>query len=215
MTQHEEWTEWLDKEMKKPYFEKLLEQKINRSRDVDLTPQKEDWFTSLRFPDMSQINVILVGNQTNVDSFAADGFAFSSIYDADREAEKLYRKLEQELGVVYNREDNTKTRWLNQGILCYPFCQIADAGHLNYSSRDWHQFSSAILRHWLDYKRPMAFAFLDRYTQHISTFLWDKHELPHFVVSSDINKPEFWTTPIFKPITQFIKETYGYEMNWR
>lgn len=214
MTEHEKWEKWLNNEMHQPYFLQIEEEAKKMYASQDLTPVLELWYNSLSFPNMEKINVIIVGNQPFYESYASDGFAFSSIDEIDFEMGLLYKKIYKDLNIIYNQQDNTKDRWLQQGILCFPMNLTAPSGVKNYYSKLWLPFTTKVLKYWMHERRPKAFLFFDQYTQNIPKFLWDKKSLPHLFIQKNIRTYDFMNEPIFSRVNAFIKEQYNYDIMW-
>lgn len=216
MTENERWKKWLDNEMSKDYFLNIEKKFECLNQKVELSPIREYWYNSiLNIDDINNIKVIITGNKPYYESYAADGYAYSSNDDIDIEMGLLYKKIYQDLGITYNQDDNTKKRWLDQGILCFPMQFTTISGNKKSSFDDWLPFTSKVINYLICDKRPKAFIFLDRYTKRIPHFLWNKKSLPHLFIQQDINYINFNTEPIFSKVNDFIKNIYNYEIKWQ
>ena len=211
---HSKWRKWYENEMQQPYFTKILETAEQIDNKEMLSPDRTLWLKALEFPDISKIHTIIIASKPYNDAYAADGYAFSCIDEADYEMGLLYRKLNNELGVVYDQFDNSKERWVQQGIL--PLCieLTAKCGQFMDNSMLWRPFTTKVLRYFLDDDQLRAFIFLDRYSSQILDLFYDKHEKEHLIIQQDIRKPEFQTAAIFNPVNNFIMRNYSLNIDW-
>ena len=211
-----EWKQWLHKEMCSEYFYELEKKIILLSRTIELSPLKEKWYNSLTIPDYSTINVFLIGNRPYLESYASDGFSFSSYDDTiDIETYYLYQQIYNELGIIYDQTDNTKTKWLKQGVLCFPIELTCYSGVKKYCKRIWEPFITQVINFWVQDKQPKIFCFLDKYTttQYIN-FLKNNHP-QHTFIHYDIENCRFTKTKIFSTINDFTRNNYNYLIDWK
>ena len=214
-SRHDKWLEWLSEETHKPYFQAILEKAEQLNRTSLITPDRDKWFRTLLFEDIAKIHTIIICNRPYIYSYAADGLGLSCIDEADYEMGLLYRKLDRELGVIYNQEDNTKDRWLEQGVLILPIELTAFDGKRNDHSILWRPFTQAVLRYFIEDDQRRAFIFLDSHSPYMPALFVDKLERPHLYIQVDIHSPNFLRTPLFIPLNNFIAKYYSRNIDWR
>ena len=215
MDRHDDWVNWINAEMEKPYVQEIIAEATRRNQKGILSPDPDHWFDCLRFPDITKINTIIVGNSPYIHSYAADGFAFSSLDDVDTEMQRLYAKIYADLGVCYNLSDNTKQRWLDQGILCFPLSFTTPSGKAYRYDPLWHPLTENILHYFITEKQIRAYLFFDYSTSYRMPRLFhDKMNQPHLFIQRDIYTPEFMKGDIFNTVNDFIWKNYQKELDW-
>lgn len=216
MTAHEKWRKWYENELQQPYVQKIIAAAHKLDNEYLLSPAPEYWLRVFDFPDISKIHTILVGSRPYHETYAADGFAFSSTDETNREMSLLYRKLETELGITYDRRDNSKLKWFNQGIL--PICMelTVPNGHPRYNDLLWFPFVVKVLRYFIEDNQRRVFIFLDKYSRTTSDLFWDKHKRKdfHLYLQEDIDSTSFLKRDFFSLANNFIKKYYNLEIDW-
>ena len=96
MNRHEQWRKWYENEKKQPYFQAIYQQALEMDSHTLLSPDPVYWLRAFEFDDFTKIHTVIVGNRPHKHAYAADGYAFSSIDETDREMGLLYRKLYKE-----------------------------------------------------------------------------------------------------------------------
>ena len=215
MTRHEKWRQWYENETRQPYFQHIMEEATRLDETYVLSPDRDLWLKALEFPNFAKIHTVIVASRPFNEAYAADGYAFSCIDEADREMGLLYRKLYNELGVVYDQSDNSKERWAKQGILLLSMELTTRSGKFKDDTRLWTPFTKRVLRYLIEDDQRRAFLFLDRYTPHMSELFADKPEREHLYINQDIRTPDFQKAPVFAPVNHFIMSNYSYNINWQ
>lgn len=214
MNRHEKWLNWYNNEKKQPYFKDIYNRALKLNEEVLLSPEPQYWFRALDFDDISKIHTVIIASRPFNDAYAADGYAFSCIDEADREMGLLYRKLYNELGVVYDQYDNSKQRWAEQGVLLLCMELTTQCGKFKDDTRLWTPFTQRVLRYFIEDDQLRAFVFLDRYSSHIPALFADKPEREHLYLNYDIRTPEFQRAAIFTPVNNFIMSNYSRNIDW-
>lgn len=212
---HKKWREWYENEIRQPYFIKIMETAKKIDDEEMLSPDQEFWLKALEFEDISKIHTIIIASRPYNDAYAADGYAFSSIDEADHEMGLLYRKLNSELGITYDQNDNSKEKWVKQGIL--PLCieLTAKCGQFMDNTMLWRPFTVRVLRYFLEDDQLRAFVFLDRYSSGILDLFYDKDKKEHLIIQQDIRKPNFQTAAIFNRVNDYVTRNYSFNIDWR
>lgn len=205
MNKHEMWLKWLKEEKRQIYFQDILKRVEKIEKAHLLYPSLEDRFASLNFPDITQIKAIITESRPMVEPYAADGLAWSSLDLPTQEMQLMYKKLYQELGIIYNQLDHTKNRWASQGILLLPI-ELTSPLDQSLQTTLWEEFTFSVLQAFLNSSQKRYFLFLDEQQD------WRVLNNPyhHPILNTSI----YSTEPIFLPITDFISRHYGIIMDW-
>jgi uracil DNA glycosylase len=215
MNRHEQWRKWYENEKKQPYFQAIYQQALEMDSHTLLSPDPAYWLRAFEFDDFTKIHTVIVGNRPHKHAYAADGYAFSSIDETDREMGLLYRKLYKELGVSYNQDDNSKERWAKQGILPMTIELTTISGANLDMQRLWYPFTKRILRYFIDDIQLRAFLFLDRFTPNMPELFVDKPNKEHLYLNRELWSTDFQNKPVFTPINDFIESNYSCKIDWQ
>lgn len=215
MNRHEQWREWYENEKKQPYFQAIYRQALEMDSHTLLSPDPAYWLRAFEFDDFTKIHTLIIGNRPHHHAYASDGYAFSSIDDPDREMGLLYRKLYDELGIVYNQEDNSKERWVKQGILPMNIELTTISGNPLNTERLWYPFTRRVIRYFIDDIQLRAFIFLDRFTPYMPELFVDKLSKEHLYVNCHLWSTDFQSKKIFTPVNDFIEKNYSYRIDWQ
>lgn len=216
MIGQENWESIRDVDFDFKYGDKLqmLEQRYDKGELV--IPAKEYWNAHLMFPNIDDIKVIIIGDTPFRQWYASDGFAFSSLDpDAiDYQMRRLYDKLYYEIGVVYDRSDNSKQKWLDRGILCLPHTPLIYKNDKDLT-KQLRGRSEDLLSLLASDDIPRAFVSLLSYpTGNIFRILNRAKENGHLVVQVPMTEQEFMKIPIFTAVNNFILTQYKTIIDW-
>lgn len=212
MTSQEKWLRWLEEEKEKDYYKRILRRVNELEKETLITPSEKYVMRALNFSNIDDIKVILTADRPFRESYAADGLAFSSLDESDREMQNLYKLLYNELNIVYDQQDNDKTKWEKQGILLLNRELSQPEGYHNIEPL-WSQFTRNVIRYFLDQEQPRAFIFMDSY------FRWEQElrsnlSPQHLIIHNELKGSFFFNIATFNPVNEFIRNNYSYVLNW-
>lgn len=157
MATQEEWEVFRDVQLDFKYGDIFKGLSVRYDKGELVVPAKEYWNNYLNF-DIGDIKVVIIGDCPYREWYASDGFAFSSLSPSaiNFVMARLYDKLYYEIGVRYDKNDNSKEKWLDRGILCLPYYPILY--HQDESIEyDLREQSEDVLRFLIEDSRPKAF----------------------------------------------------------
>jgi uracil DNA glycosylase len=207
--------QWYENEKQQPYFQQIMDTVNKMAKTEILSPDRDYWFRAFEVPDITKIHTIIVGSRPVKDVYSADGYAFSCIDEADREMGFLYRKLNRELGIAYDQYDNSKERWVQQGILPMTMELTTRNGVTFDNTQLWLPFTKRVLSYFMNDIQVRAFLFLDRYTTKMPELFVDKAEKKHLFLNYNIASSEFQKDQVFTRINAFVQENYNRDIDWR
>lgn len=210
MTDHEKWLKWLATEQEKNYYKDILKQIKEQDKKFLLTPDEEFRFRPLEFSNINDIKIIITDTEPQVEAYAADGLSWSSLDGTTKEMELLYKKLYLETKVIYNQKDNSKDRWMQQGILLLNM-ELTKTCDKGIQDTIWEPFTISVLQYFLNEPQKRFFLFLDQQTE------WNPLSNPynHPIIQSQIKSRNQSPKQFFVPINDFISCYYGTEIDWR
>lgn len=216
MIGQERWESIRDIDFDFRYGDKLRQLERRYDKGELVIPAKEYWNAPLMFPNIDDIKVIIIGDTPFTQWYASDGFAFSSLDpDAmDFQMRRLYDKLYYEIGVIYDRSDNSKRKWLDRGILCLPHTPLIYNKDKDLTM-ELRSRSEDLLELFANDDTPRAFvSFLSYPTSNIFKILRQAQQKGHLVVQVPITEKEFMKIPVFTAVNNFILAQYKTIIDW-
>lgn len=205
MSKHEAWLKWLKEEQERDYY-KRIEKRVKELERVHLLyPEEKDRFSSLNFSDITQVKVVITESRSIVEPYAADGLAWSSLDLPTQPMLLLYRRLYEELGIIYDQTDHSKQRWADQGVLLLPIELTSFADGERHETL-WEDFTFSVLQALLYSEQPRFFLLLDEQKE------WRVLKNPHGhpILESSIHED----VPLFFSIQQFLERHYETTIDW-
>lgn len=178
------WRAWLREQEKTKPFKQQME-RVNELRDYKLISPADETllFRSLKM-DVSDLKLVLVGDCPPREPVFADGYAFSSYGDVERDTTRLYQQIYDSIGVRVDPNMPHKQRWVDQGVMLLNRMLTGD--RMGWKTTDihryWLPFTHDVLFRLSQEEKPMVFMFLDRFEP--PTF---QRGRPHLVLT----KPDF------------------------
>ncbi len=181
-----DWLPAVREEFAKPYYRQLYQfVKEEYSRTV-VYPPAEDIFNALHFTPLSEVKVLILGQDPYHNEHQAHGLSFSVLPDQKEippSLQNIYKELQDDLGCKIPNNGYLK-KWADQGVMLLNTVLTVRAHQAN-SHHDigWEQFTDAAIRVLNEQDRPMVFILWGRPAQAKKAMLNNpKHmilEAPH------------------------------------
>ena len=180
-----DWQEPLSSEFKKPYYKKLYETVKHEYATRRVFPEPDDIFNAFAFTPLSDVKVVILGQDPYHNYGQAHGLCFSVKPDVDIPPSlvNIYQELHDDLG-CYIPNNGYLKKWSDQGVMLLNTVLTVRAHQAN-SHRDigWEQFTDAAIRILDEQDRPMVYILWGRPAQMKKAMLHNpKHlilEAPH------------------------------------
>ncbi len=144
---HPSWRKVVAAEARKPYFARLMafvQQKRNSCR---VFPPEERVFEALRLTPLSELRVVIVGQDPYHGPGQAHGLAFSVRpgVKIPPSLRNMYKELKTDCGIE-PAAHGTLTSWARQGVLLLNTVLTVESGAAHsHKKRGWEEFTQAIL----------------------------------------------------------------------
>ena len=181
-----DWLPAIQGEFKKPYYRELFQfVKEEYSRAV-IYPPADDIFNAMHFTPLSEVKVLILGQDPYHNENQAHGLSFSvlpSQKEIPPSLQNIYKELQDDLG-CYIPNNGYLKKWADQGVLLLNTVLTVRAHQAN-SHKDigWEEFTDAAIRVLAAQDRPMVFILWGKPAQSKKSMLDpDKHlilEAPH------------------------------------
>ena len=163
-----DWLEPMRAEFRKPYYAQLYQfVKEEYSRGV-VYPPADDIFNAMHFTPLSEVKVVILGQDPYHNVNQAHGLSFSvpvSQKEIPPSLQNIYKELESDLGCLIPSHGYLK-KWADQGVLLLNTVLTVRAHQANsHQGRGWEQFTDAIIRTVNEQDRPIVYLLWGRPAQ--------------------------------------------------
>ena len=180
-----DWAEPLSAEFRKPYYRELYKKVLEEYRTRKVFPAPDDIFNALHLTPLSQVKVVILGQ----DPYHTDGQALGLCFSVKPDVEippsliNIYQELHDDLGCRIPN-NGYLVKWAKQGVLLLNTVLTVRAHQANsHRGIGWEQFTDAIIEAVDRQDRPVVFLLWGRPAQMKKSMLHNpKHlilEAPH------------------------------------
>ena len=163
-----DWLQAIQGEFKKPYYRELFQfVKEEYSRAV-IYPPADDIFNAMHFTPLSEVKVLILGQDPYHNENQAHGLSFSvlpSQKEIPPSLQNIYKELQDDLG-CYIPNNGYLKKWADQGVLLLNTVLTVRAHQANsHQGRGWEQFTDAIIQAVNAQNRPIVYMLWGRPAQ--------------------------------------------------
>lgn len=180
-----DWLEPLRPEFKKPYYAKLYRTVQEEYNTRLIFPPANDIFNAFEFTPLSEVKVVILGQDPYHGDGQAHGLCFSVKPDVDIPPSlvNIYQELHDDLG-CYIPNNGYLEKWAKQGVMLLNTVLTVRAHQANsHRGIGWEEFTDAAIRILDEQERPIVFLLWGRPAQMKKSMLHNpKHlilEAPH------------------------------------
>ncbi|MFY1675974.1 MULTISPECIES: uracil-DNA glycosylase [unclassified Streptomyces] len=163
----ESWREVLGDELRRPYFEKLMDFVEEERARGPVYPPREEVFAALEATPFDRVRVLVLGQDPYHGEGQGHGLCFS-VRPGVRvppSLRNIYKELHADLGVPVP-DNGCLLPWARQGVLLLNAVLTVRAGEANsHKGRGWEQFTDAVIRAVAERPDPAVFVLWGNYAQ--------------------------------------------------
>ena len=163
-----DWAKALDGEFRQPYYRQLYQFVKNEYARTTVYPPAEDIFNAMHFTPLSEVKVLILGQDPYHNEHQAHGLSFSVLPDQPDippSLQNIYKELQDDLGCEIPSHGYLK-KWADQGVLLLNTVLTVRAHQANsHQGRGWEQFTDAIIRAVNAKDRPVVYMLWGRPAQ--------------------------------------------------
>ena len=163
-----DWAQALDGEFKKPYYRELYKFVREEYSKTTIFPPAEDIFNALHYTPLSEVKVVILGQDPYHNVHQAHGLCFSVLPDQPEippSLQNIYKELESDLGCKIPNNGYLE-KWAKQGVLMLNTVLTVRAHQANsHQNKGWEQFTDAIIREVNKIDRPVVYLLWGRPAQ--------------------------------------------------
>ena len=214
-----DWLEPLKPEFGKPYYKKLY-QKINEEYQNRLIfPPADDIFNAFHLTPLSQVKVVILGQDPYHNDGQAHGLCFSVKPDVDIPPSlvNIYQELHDDLGCDIPN-NGYLTKWAEQGVLMLNTVLTVRAHQANsHRGKGWEEFTDAAIRILNEQDRPIVFILWGSPAQKKAAML---HNPKHLILKSPHPSPlsayrGFFGSRPFSQTNEFLERNGLEPVDWQ
>ncbi len=155
-----DWLPVLEPEFKKPYYKELYGFVKEEYETRTIYPPSEQIFTALHLTPLSEIKVLILGQDPYHNENQAHGLSFSVLptqKNIPPSLQNIYKELEADLGCTKPNHGYLE-QWAKQGVLMLNTVLTVRAHEANsHQGKGWEQFTDAIIQAVNKEDRPIVY----------------------------------------------------------
>lgn len=155
-----DWAKALEEEFRKPYYRELYQFVREEYARTMVYPPAEDIFNALHDTPLSEVKVVILGQDPYHNVHQAHGLCFSVLKDQPEippSLQNIYKELESDLGCRIPNNGYLE-KWAKQGVLMLNTVLTVRAHQPNsHQNKGWEQFTDAIIRKVNEVDRPVVY----------------------------------------------------------
>lgn len=169
--------DWLDSisgEFQKTYYRELYQFVKQEYSTHVIYPPADDIFNAMHLTPLSEVKVLILGQDPYHNEHQAHGLSFSVLPDQKEippSLQNIYQELHEDLGCAIPNNGYLE-KWAKQGVLLLNTVLTVRAHQANsHKGKGWEQFTDAIIRAVNEQERPIVYMLWGRPAQSKSAML--------------------------------------------
>lgn len=214
-----DWLEPLSPEFRKPYYSNLYKKIREEYSTRQIFPPSDEIFTAFELTPLSDVKVVILGQDPYHGDGQAHGLCFSVKPDVETPPSlvNIYKELNSDLG-CYIPNNGYLTKWAKQGILMLNTVLTVRAHQANsHRGIGWEEFTDAAIRILNEQDRPIVYLLWGKPAQMKKSMLNNpKHlilEAPHPSPLSAYRG--FFGCQHFSKTNEFLQENGLEPIDWQ
>ena len=163
-----DWLENISEEFKKPYYQELYKFVREEYDTHVIYPPADDIFNALHLTTLSEVKVLILGQDPYHNEHQAHGLSFSVLPEQKElppSLQNIYKELKDDLG-CYIPDNGYLEKWAKQGVLLLNTVLTVRAHQANsHQGKGWERFTDAIIQAVNAQDRPIVYMLWGRPAQ--------------------------------------------------
>lgn len=214
-----DWLEPLNPEFRKPYYAELFQFVKEEYAARKVFPPADDIFNAFHLTPLSQVKVVILGQDPYHNDGQAHGLCFSVKPDVDVPPSlvNIYQELHDDLGCDIPN-NGYLTKWAEQGVLMLNTVLTVRAHQANsHRGKGWEEFTDAAIRILNEQDRPIVFILWGSPAQKKAAML---HNPKHLILKSPHPSPlsayrGFFGSRPFSQTNEFLERNGLEPVDWQ
>ena len=214
-----DWAEYLDAELEKPYYKDLRQFLIGEYRHQKIYPDMYDIFNALHYTSYADTKVVILGQDPYHEPGQAHGLSFSVLPNVPPppSLQNIFKELHEDLGCKIPNNGCLKY-WTEQGVLLLNTVLTVRAHVANsHKGKGWETFTDKIISLLNEHERPIAFILWGRPARAKKFMITNPR---HFIVESAHPSPlsafnGFFGSKPFSKVNNFLASVGEKPIDWQ
>lgn len=214
-----DWVEAVGEEFKKPYYAELYKFVKEEYSNEIVYPPSDDIFNAMHLTPLSEVKVLILGQDPYHNQGQAHGLCFSVQPDVaiPPSLKNIYKELQADLGCTIPN-NGYLVKWAKQGILMLNTVLTVRAHKpLSHQGKGWEQFTDAIIEAVNAQDRPIVYMLWGKPAQRKASML---NNPKHLVLKAAHPSPlsashGFFGCKHFSQANQFLEENGMQPIDWQ
>ncbi len=214
-----DWAEAVGEEFKKPYYASLYKFVKEEYSTKVIYPPADDIFNAMHLTPLSQVKVLILGQDPYHNAGQAHGLCFSVRPDVDIPPSlvNIYKELQDDLGCVIPN-NGYLVKWAKQGVLMLNTVLTVRAHQaFSHQGQGWEQFTDAIIHAVNEQDRPIVYMLWGKPAQSKISMLNNPR---HLILKAPHPSPlsayrGFFGCRHFSKANDFLKENGADPIDWQ
>lgn len=216
---HNDWAEFLNPELQKPYYLELRKFLVSEYKSRQIFPDMYDIFNALHYTSYKDTKVVILGQDPYHGDGQAHGLSFSVKpgVKAPPSLINIFKELKDDLGCEVPNNGCLK-HWTEQGILLLNTVLTVRAHQANsHRNMGWEQFTDRIIQLLNERQEPIAFILWGAPARKKKKMITNPK---HFIVESAHPSPlsaynGFFGSHPFSKVNAFLESVGKQPINWQ
>ncbi len=214
-----DWLSVLNPEFRKPYYRNLYEFVKKEYNSTQVFPPSDDIFNAFHLTPLSEVKVVIIGQDPYHEPGQAHGLCFSVKpgVDIPPSLVNIYKELQDDLG-CYIPDNGYLVKWARQGVLMLNTVLTVRAHRANsHQGKGWEEFTDAAIRALNTQDRPIVFILWGKPAQMKKSMLNNPN---HLILEAPHPSPlsayrGFFGSRPFSKTNAFLKEHGAEPIDWQ
>ncbi|MCI8494699.1 MAG: uracil-DNA glycosylase [Lachnospiraceae bacterium] len=214
-----DWAEAVGEEFKKPYYSELYQFVKEEYSSKVIYPPADDIFNAMHLTPLSQVKVLILGQDPYHNEGQAHGLCFSVRPEVSipPSLENIYKELKEDLGCEIPNHGYL-VKWASQGVLMLNTVLTVRAHQaFSHQGKGWEQFTDAIIRAVNAQDRPVVYMLWGKPAQSKSSMLDNPK---HLILKAPHPSPlsayrGFFGCKHFSQANEFLKSNGVEPIDWQ
>lgn len=216
---HNDWAEFLNPELKKPYYLELRKFLVDEYKTRQIFPDMYDIFNALHYTSYHDTKVVIFGQDPYHGDGQAHGLSFSVKpgVKAPPSLVNIFKELKEDLGCEIPNNGCLKP-WTQQGVLLLNTVLTVRAHQANsHRNMGWEKFTDRIIEILNEREKPIAFILWGAPARKKKKMITNPK---HFIVESAHPSPlsafnGFFGSRPFSKVNAFLEAVGEKPINWQ
>ncbi|MDF2542218.1 MAG: ung [Herbinix sp.] len=166
-TINNDWLEAIGNEFRQPYYKELYQFIKSEYMNYVVYPSSDDIFNAFHFTPLSEVKVVILGQDPYHNEGQAHGLCFSVKPEVEIPPSlvNIYKELQDDIGCLIPNHGHLE-KWSKQGVLLLNTVLTVRAHQANsHQGKGWERFTDAVIQAVNQQDRPIVFILWGRPAQ--------------------------------------------------